>query len=113
MFTNFCPNCYRTTAFQVLADFTDGSRAIQCTACGGRYLSHVCAHHHHSLQQPSLLPIAIGAMGVVCKECKLLYQFGQEVAKYNPNAGAAIMAVALLLFGIVALDQLATRNKRR
>lgn len=111
MIINFCPNCYRTTAIQVLADFTDGSQATQFTLCGVRYLSHNCGHHH-SLPQPSLLPIAVGAMGVVCKECKLLYQFGEAVAKHNPNAGAAIMAVALLLFGIVALDRLAKNTKR-
>jgi hypothetical protein len=52
-------------------------------------------------------------MEIVCPECKLLYQVGEVVATFNPSAGAAITSFALLLFGVVALDKLASRVTRR
>jgi hypothetical protein len=52
-------------------------------------------------------------MEIVCPDCRLLYQVGEVVATFNPSAGAAITSIALLLFGVVALDKLASRVKRR
>ena len=112
MFRYFCHACLRPTEFKTIAGFVDGSHALECMECGGRTLSHSCRQVHHS-QESNLLPIALGAMGVVCPECKLLYQVGEVVATFNPSAGATLASVALLLFGLVALDKLASRVKRR
>jgi hypothetical protein len=112
MATRFCPKCLRTSVFETILRFDDGAEGLQCTSCHCRFLLHQC-DHHYPISQPSLLPLALGAMSVICPECRTLYNFGATVARFNPQLGKGIMALALLLFGAVALDKLTSRPKGR
>jgi DNA-directed RNA polymerase subunit RPC12/RpoP len=112
MLRYFCHHCLRATEFNTVVGFDEGSQAIECSQCGSRFLAHSCCQQRPTYQQPNLLPIAVGAMGVVCPECKVLYQLSQEVGKCNPSAGAAIATLAFVIFGIVALDRLAGKKRR-
>ncbi len=85
---------------------------VRGSQCGSRLVAHSCCQQRPTYQQPNLLPIAVGAMGVVCPECKVLYQLSQGVGKYNSSAGAAIATLAFVIFGIVALEKLAGKKRR-
>jgi hypothetical protein len=112
MIKAFCPRCLRGADFQPTLRFSNGAVVLQCAGCKNRFLQHQCTHDSHN-SQPSLLPIVLGAMSVFCPDCKALYNFGDAVARVNPDLGKGIMAIALLLFGAVILGKLDGKSKRR
>ncbi|HEX3557631.1 MAG TPA: hypothetical protein VHU19_00395 [Pyrinomonadaceae bacterium] len=81
--------------------YPDGSQALVTSCCGrdGGVL-HQCPHTLFS--QPSWLPLLLAGVGIVCPDCRAVYDLGVKVEPQYPEAGEALKAVGLIA-GVIVL----------
>ncbi len=111
-----CRQCNEQTYLEHAGFYEDGSQKLLCSCKKDGGVLHSCAYGN-PLTSPAWLPLVMAGVGIVCPQCKKVYDLGVEIEPAYPQAGATLQAIgfiagALVVIGIVG-DLLQSRKRRR
>ena len=98
-----CRQCSQKTYLKQAGYYDDGSQKLLCSCCekdGG--VLHSCAHSSR-LASPAWLPLFTAGIGIVCPQCKKVYDLGVTIEPVYPQAGEILKAVGLFTGVLVAI----------
>lgn len=111
-----CRQCNKQTYLEHAGYYDDGSQKLLCSCKKDGGVLHSCAYGN-PLTSPAWLPLVIAGVGIVCPQCKKVYDLGVIITPVYPQAGEVLKAVGFVAGLLVAIglvnDLLQGRKKRR
>jgi len=107
--------CNEQTYLEHAGYYDDGSQKLLCSCKKDGGVLHSCAYGS-PLTSPAWLPLVMAGVGIVCPQCKKVYDLGVIITPVYPQAGEVLKAVGLfagivVLLGVVG-DLLGRRRRR-
>lgn len=110
-----CRQCNEHTYLEHAGYYGDGSQKLLCPCKKDGGVLHSCPYGN-PLTSPTWLPLVMAGVGVVCPQCKKVYDLGVEIEPVYPQAAEVLKAVGLfagLFVGITLVSDLLQGRKGR
>ena len=111
-----CRQCNEQTHLEHAGYYNDGSQKLLCSCKKDGGVLHSCAYGN-PLTSPAWLPLVMAGVGIICPQCKKVYDLGVTIEPVYPQAGEVLKVVGLfagifVVLGVVS-DLLHPPRKRR
>jgi hypothetical protein len=111
-----CRQCNRETYLEHSGYYDDGSQRLLCSCRKDGGVLHSCAYGS-PLTSPAWLPLVMAGVGIICPQCKKVYDLGVTIEPVYPQAGEVLKVVGFFAGVLVAIglvnDLLQGRKGRR